>query len=472
LLLATVIAGCASRGAGPGLAPPTLGLTDTDRYAAAIEAPAPTEADLAWWRRFDDPLLAQWVERALAANVDIGLAQERVVQARALLGTARAQRGVRLAAEADAQWRVRRPSGRALQPGAALALDLDTDLWGGLRDAERAAAAGVRRDEHLVQATRLAAASLTARGYLEWQAARHDRDLLDEALALQHEALRVVSVRVEAGLSPVLDRDRAQAELASTEAERAAAGVRVGEALAALHVLAGQRPMLTWPTAGSDQAVGGEGAARREPGPYPSLEGAAPAGRPVDLLRQRPDLLAAQEALAAAAAEVGVAEAALRPRLRLPATLVFGGAMAGGALELVTAALGAAVDVTLFDGGALAAGVEAAQSRARESALVYRQALLQALQQVETALLAREGARSRIAARSRATQAARAAQAQADTLYRAGLSGYLDVVDAQRSALANRRALLQAQADAATAAVLAFEAMGLIGPAPPAPAPA
>jgi multidrug efflux system outer membrane protein len=158
-----------------------------------------------------------------------------------------------------------------------------------------------------------------------------------------------------------------------------------------------------------------------------------------------------------------VAQAELLPRLRLPGTLVFGSAFAGaGALELASATLAAVLDATLLDGGARRADVDAAQSRAREASAVYRQTLLQALQQVEAALAARRGAELRIAARERAAAAARAAEEQAQTLYRSGLSGYLDVVDAQRSALAQQRALLQARADAASAAVTAFEALGLI----------
>ena len=142
---------------------------------------------------------------------------------------------------------------------------------------------------------------------------------------------------------------------------------------------------------------------------------------------------------------------------------MFGAAAASaGAFELVSATLAAVLDVTLFDSGAGAAALASSRSQAREAALVYRQTLLQALQQVEGALLAQQGAQARITARQSASTAALAAQAQAQTLYRAGLTGFLDVVDAQRSALVNQRELLQAQADSASAAVVAFEAMGMI----------
>lgn len=466
LVLAGALSACALPGAGERGTPgaPTLGLTGADRLGAAPRgAPAPTEADLRWWRAFGDPGLARWVERALAGNADIALAAERIQQARAVLQSARARRGPVLAAQGAGDLQLRREPGEPrVQRSATLSLGYEVDLWGGLRAAERSAAAGVVRSEHLLQATRLAAASLAARAYVEWRLGQDDHRLLDATLALQREALRVVSVRVEAGLSPVLDRDRARADVAALEAERAAAAVRIGRAILALQVLAGERAQLALePVAGAAGATPPD----RSHMELPALQSAQPVVRPLDLLRLRPDLRAAEQALVAAAADIGVAEAALLPRLRLPGTLAFAGG-GGVALDLVSATLSAVLDLTLFDSGAGAAVVDESRSLAREAALLYRQTLLQALQQVEEALLAQQGARERIAARQRASAAAQSALEQAQTLYRVGLTNFLDVADAQRIALANQRALLQARAEAAAADVLAFEAMGLIEPAP------
>ncbi len=459
-LCALLLAGCAqleptSGEQNPSPTLPTLALAADDRFSAAADAPQPSEVDVRWWQRFDDAGMASWVERALTANPAIAIATEQRIQARALLRSAQAQRGVQVGVQADTTLRLQRDTGeRRLQPGAGLTLDFDTDLWGGLRQAEASAAAALLRSQDLVQAARLSTAGLAARAYLEWRVARQDAVLLAEVLQLQREVLRVVSTRVEAGLAPVLDRDRAMAELAATEAEQAAAAVRVRQAYAALQVLAGERPL--------PLAQGAPTEAAGDEPDIPALRGVLPVARPLDLLRLRPDLRAAEQALVGAAADIGVAEAALRPRLRLPGRLVFGAATGGGLLELVTATLAAALEVTVFDGGARDAELDAARARARVAAQVYRQTLLQALQQVESALAAGQGASIRVAARARASAAAGAAQDQAQSLYRAGLVGSLEWIDAQRTALANRRALLQARADAAAASVAAFEAMGLI----------
>lgn len=210
--------------------PPTLGLVETDRYEAldAAAAPAQPQADeWHWWRRFDDPALGRWVEAALQGNVDAALAAERVQQAQALLRAARAQGGPQLGLQADTGLQLRRRGDeRRLQPGAALNLDFEPDLWGGLALAERSAAAGVLRSQDLAQAARLTAAGLAARAYVEWRLALQDQALLNQALALQVEALRIVDVRVEAGLSPPLDRERARAAVAGIQAELAAAADR------------------------------------------------------------------------------------------------------------------------------------------------------------------------------------------------------------------------------------------------------
>ncbi|MDO9278101.1 MAG: efflux transporter outer membrane subunit [Polaromonas sp.] len=447
--LALILTACASVTLPPK--PVTLGLTDVDKFSAVpVGAPLPSLADLLWWQRFDDPVLSRWVERALANSPSVDIARERVVQAQALLRGARAQRSPFMGAEAVVEARSRRePGQRATDPSAALTLDLDLDVGGGLRQAEMSAAASVLRSEDWLQAARLSVAGLTARAYVEWQEARLDQRLLADELALQAEVLRIVQVRVRAGLAPQIDLDRARADTAAIEADAADASVRVRQAAAALQVLAGERP----------QAL----ATAADTARLPMLQGLQPVPRPIDLLRLRPDLRAAERSLTVAAANLGVAESALYPRLQLPGTLALTSAgLGGGVLNIVSASLAAVLDVALYDGGARDAGVDLARSRVREASQLYRQTLLQALQQAEAALVAAEGTGQRTEALQRASAAADAALAQARTLYTHGLTGFIDVLDAQRSALTNRRNLLSARADATGQAITTFEVMGLM----------
>src|SRR5690606_28211392 len=117
---------------------------------------------------------------------------------------------------------------------AGLTLEWDADLWGGLRFAERSAAARLLGAREQLQATRLALAGLTARSVIEYREAVRDAELLAQTQAVQQEVLGIVRVRVDAGLSPRFDLERAVGDVAATEADRAAAAVRVRQAFAAL----------------------------------------------------------------------------------------------------------------------------------------------------------------------------------------------------------------------------------------------
>ena len=453
-----LLGGCAT--APAPIVAPTLGIGPADAYMAApADAPRPGPEDLRWWRRFDDPMLARWVERALANNPRIPIARERVAQARALLDRARAQRSPLLQAQLRAALGSRSGGSRGGDPRASLALGWDADLWGGLRQAERSAAAGLLRSAHLEQANRLAVAGLAARAVVEWREALADSATLADALTLQRDVLAVARIRVEAGLSPRLDVERALAEVATVEAEAARAGIRSRQALSALQVLAGERPQAV-PNPATGAATPGAPGDAIAGAAVPTLHGDLPVNRPADLLRLRPDLRAAEEDLVAAAADIGVARAALLPRLGLQGTI--GLASGSGVFDLVTGSIAALLDATLFDGRERRANIEAAESRAREANQVYRQTLLQALEQVEAGLVAAQGTEREIAALEGGVAASHAAVDQARSLYSAGLSGLLDVLDARRTTLAQHRQLLRARGDAARQAVAVFEAMGLI----------
>ena len=462
---AALLVGCGSLALDVPVPPlPVAGLQPNVGFVAADPgAPQPTEADLRWWTRFDDPQLADSVERALDGDPAIAISRERIVQAQAFLGSARAQRGPQVSAGAAVF--VERGFGspdRSVAPLLELGLDWDLDLWGGKHQAERSAAALLLRSEDLLQARRLASAGLAARATIELREAQRDAQLLGAALAVQSQLLEVAQVRVDVGLAPRLDAERALADQAATQADAASAAVRIRQARAALLVLAGE-PVSTLPPL-TVAAADPQAAAVR----LPSLQGALPVARPLDLVRLRPDLRAAEQALLATAADVGVARAALYPSLRLPGTLLL--ATGAGLLDQVTSAIALVLDANLYDGGARQADVDAVRSRLREATLIYRQTLLQALQQIDAALVASAGTQRRISALQRAVEASQAALAQAITLYEAGLSGQLDVLDARRLALEQQRDLARAEADAARQAVALFEATGLIE-RPPAPPP-
>lgn len=462
ILAGLVLAGCGT--VGPSYQRPDLGLEQSPQFIASPPSvAAPSEADLNWWRHFDDPALGNWVERALAGNLDVAAAFERVRQAQAVLRGAQAERSpalvgaTRVTAARRGNATAQNPSGTSA--GLELNLDWNADLWGAQRQAERSAAAALLRSDDLAQAARLAAAGSAARTYAEWREALAEIRLLEETQQLRKDILRIAQVRADVGLAPTFDVLRARADLASAEAGIAAAQAQARAAELALRLLAGAPPAApagdSISTSGQPVALGGG---------IPRLEGEVWVPRPMDLLRLRPDVRAAENSLVGAYADIGVAEAALYPQLRLPGQLLLTatGLGAGSVSQRLTTSLAALLQVPLLDGGRNAAAVDAAESRAREAALLYRRTVLEALQQVESALTVRQAVDMQIASLQVASASAADALDQARTLYTEGLTGFLDVLEAQRSLLDNRRLLIQARADAARASIAVFEAIGLI----------
>lgn len=461
ILSLSLLTACAT--VGPAYERPDVGITEGDAFVfQQAGTTVPTEADLRWWEKFNDPVLTRWVELALAGNPDIAIAYERVNQASAALRVAQGSFSPTLDARAQANANYRRggQSNRSTSqsdpnsPSASAGLQFDwaLDWWGGLRQAERAASASLMRQQDLVQAARLATAGLAARSYLAWREAQRELALLEQALSLRQETIRIVAVRVEVGLAPSLDLVRARSDLASGQAERDEVAARARQAELALHILAGERPLASSPAPADMPAL-------------PVLNRPFPTPRPVDLLRLRPDVRAAEHALIAASANVGVARAALHPQLRLPGELLLtaNGLGTGSVITTLTAGLSSVLSIPLVDGGRRSADLSAAQSRAREAALLYRKTVLEALEQVESALLAQQTTRSQLAARRSAAQASDAARDQVRALYTEGLTDFLDVLEVQRTWLANQRELMRTEAAGARADVALFEAMGLIG---------
>lgn len=402
----------------------------------ATETPAP-----AWWRGYDDARLEALVAEALSGNLDIAAAEARLDEARALVEVARADGGPTLDGTAgttatsrlagDSQGNGDRTQGSA---EGGLIFGWIPDLFGGQRRAEEAAEAeaqraALERDDRIRQVV-----AEVVRTHLEIRRDRTRLRLIDDSLDLQRQTLAVVRERFNAGLASQLDVSRAEAQTASTRARRGPLLRTLATNRAALAVLTGKA---TAPAESDGEA------------PLPGYRGGILVGLPRDLLRDRPDVQAAEAALMAATAQIGVAEADLYPSLSIPGSLTLSasGLGTGDVVDRLIASLGAALDIPIFDSGARRATITAAEARAREALLAYRATLLDAVADVETALGELSAARDRQTDLQEAVAASEVAFQQAEGLYREGLVGFLDVLAAQGTLLDNRQALAEAQAD-------------------------
>lgn len=428
-----------------------------DAYVTPVPQIAGGARPGAWWQGYDDARLDALVADALGRNQELAAAEARLAEARALVGVAEAAGGPFLDASTatDAAYQTTSDGGGTTEGAAegGLLFSWIPDLWGGQERQVEAARAEARarallRDD----LARQVVAEVVSR-HLEVVRDLTRLELIDASLDLQRQTLGLVRERFAAGLASQLDVSRAEAQVASTQALRGPLLRDLASARAALAVLTGRTPAAVEPEA---------------PPPIPSYDGTPVIGLPSDLLRTRPDVQAAEAALASAVAEIGVAEADFYPTLTIPGSLTVGaaGLGTGSVVEALVASIAASLDIPLFDSGAREARLAAAEARAREALLVYRQTLLEAVAQVEAALGQLQAARLRRENLQAAVAASEAAVVQARELYTQGLTGFLDVLDAERTLLDNRQDLAQARADVTLLIAELYSALG----APVAPA--
>jgi multidrug efflux system outer membrane protein len=441
---ALLLAGCASVG--------TVDPSQLPQAPAAYKAQAANGAaalTASWWQPFADPVLDDLVARAMAANTSVQAAANRLALARAALGSAQASRLPQVGVSAGAG-RSSTPGQLVPQPAtqysAGLNLAYELDLGGRLLHERNAAALDVRAREQLLADARLLVQANVARGYLALRALDTERDIVRDTVAAYGETLSLTEKRARAGDVADLDVARVRAEMAANEAEALSLDRRRVELETALAVLVGEAPSnfslkpATWTTA------------------LPTV----PAGLPSELLQRRPDLAAARSQLEAAQARVGEARAAWWPSLSLTAQ---GGGVSSELSNLLksgasTWGIGLLGALPLFDGGRREAGVNAAKAQMQGEAIAFRESFLLALKDVEDQLGALSLLQAQGEASARAVSAAGQALKLSDTRYRNGLVSQLELLDARRSELANKRSALQVRSAQYQATVGLIRALG------------
>lgn len=391
---------------------------------------------VAWWSTLEDGQLADFLARAAANNRDIGVALARVEEARAARGIARSAFWPQAAVAGSYtsfEQSIESPgAGGTLIDAGLIPRDVDfyttsldasweIDVFGGNRRLNEAAdarlGAAIAQQEALV----LSVLSETASAYFELRGAQERLAIAESNIASQQRTLELTRRKVEAGIARRIDELRAAAQLDAVRAQIPALRASIRASTYRLGVLTGQRPEDT-----DDQVAGAE----RLPTPPQSL----PVGMRADLLRRRPDVVAAERQLAAASAEIGVAKADFFPRFVLSASYGFEAENSSeiGSGRARTSALVPFVSWPVFQGGRLRANLEAADARSRAAALIYEQAVLVALADAESAITAYAEELQTYERLQAAAGASGAAASIAQRLYEQGLADFLTVLDAER----------------------------------------
>ena len=447
LLLLLLVAGCSATvppidSAKLPQVPPSF------RDGFAVVAPAEAQPRGEWWKAFSDPVLEELVARADRNNTSIQVAAARLAQARAIVRATDANRAPQVGVGTNVLRERDRRSGNVPNTVISAGADLsyEVDLFGRLAQATDAASLDAQAREALLQSTRLLVQSNVAQTYLSLRAIDAEVALVRENVAAYRDTLRLTERRYQAGDVAELDVARVSTEVAATESEALALDRLRAELEHALAVLVGE-------PASSFQLAQGE---------WSTALPAIPAGVPSTVLARRPDVSAAQRSMMAAQNRVGVAEAAWFPSLALTASGGYASPELGDLFKWSARAwgVGAILSLPLFDGGRRKAGVQNAQAELDAALAGYREQVLVAFKDVEDQLSSLRLLAQQDEAQSRAVASARRATVLSDTRYRNGYVSQLELLDARRSELRNRRQALQVRSAQYQATVGLVRALG------------
>jgi multidrug efflux system outer membrane protein len=449
LLFALLLAGCAT--SLPKVEPeklPTIPAEFKEKWTLA--APAEAQPRGEWWKAFSDPALDELVARAERNNTSIQVAAARLAQARAVARVTDADRSLQVGAGASAQ-RLQGIIGGSSGPARSLFatgvdLSYEVDLFGRLSHASAASTLDAQAREGLLQSTRLLIQAEVAQTYLALRALDTERSMVRSTVGTYRETLALTERRWRAGDVAELDVARATTEVAATESEALALDRRRAELEHALAVLLGEAPASfalpadEWKTA------------------LPVI----PAGVPATVLTRRPDVSAAQSNVMAAQARVGVAKAAWFPNIALTASGGYASPELSDLFNWSSRAwgIGALLALPLLDGGRRKAGVQAAGANFDGAVVSYREQVLVAFKDVEDQLAALRLLTEQAEAQARAVASSSRTTALSDARYRAGYVSQLDLLDAQRSELRNRRQALQVRSARYQSTVALVRALG------------
>jgi multidrug efflux system outer membrane protein len=432
-LVLALLSGCVS---GPNHAAPTISLPG--KYA---EGPTSSNGDVsmaAWWTAFQDSRLNGYVQTGLDQNLDVLQALERINQAEANVVVAGAGSLPSLTASGSAA----RSGAEGLDgtpnsaPQTRVSGNFDAswflDLFGLYKRSREGALASLDAAYAGVDVARLSLLQAVVSAYIDVRYFQERIALARQNLESRRETLDLTRLQLEAGAASRLDVVQAEGLVNSTIAQIPALETSFRGAAHRVATLLGLPASSLLPEL--------QRGARQ-----PVARFSAKAGVPADLIRNRPDIRAAERQLAAAVAQIGVAEAQLYPAITLGGSITPSYVRASGAdNSLLSWSFGPGISLPIFDGGQLKANVTAAESTAREAYLAWKQTVLGAVEEVENALAAVSRDARTVNALRDTVRSYDEALELATASYRDGASSLLDVLDAQREVSTAQSNLAQA----------------------------
>jgi multidrug efflux system outer membrane protein len=449
-LAALAFAGCM---VGPNYTRPAVESPPSWRVT---EEQAGNVADNAWWGQFGDPVLDNLIQVALRENLDLQIAAARVDEFAGRYGFVRADLYPQVGASAFAgRGRTTEETGNTLPPGfnstlnnysIALNAGWEVDIWGRIRRATEAARAELVGTEEGRRAVILSLVGSVAGSYINLRDLDRQLEIAKETAKSRGESLELFRIRFEGGFTSEVEYVQVKSLYEEAMATIPAFQKAIAQQENGLSVLLG-----------------------RNPGPIPRGKTidqlklpTIPPGLPSDLLERRPDILAAEQALVAANARIGVAKAAYYPSISLTG---FFGFASTDLSDLFTGSAkvwsyGVPVSVPIFTAGKIAGDVQASEAVQRQALAQYRQSIQAAFREVDDALVDRARTKEQLSAQSNQVKALEKYVELARLRFDNGYTSYLEVLDAERSLFNAQLSYAQSQGVLLLAGINVYKAMG------------
>lgn len=450
LMASLLLAGCAS--VGPNYHAPQEKPVTLQGVSATQESTDHFQAN--WWKQFNDPTLDALIQRAAANSPDLKIAYARLRESRALLGVAKSQQ------IPDVETVANYSRSREQQPGftdqrvtttsyqAGFDASWELDLFGGVRRSVEAARADAGAGEASLQDAQVTLFAEVARYYFDLRGVQLRIDVANRDIENQRQSLRLIRARADVGTGSEQDVASASARLSSVEAQLPALQTLAQNDTARLAVLLGERP--------------GELDIDLSPQAFKPIDVALDIGNAGDVLQRRPDVRIAERQLAAANARIGVAKADYYPHITLGGFLGF---LAGrsndfGGPSTRAWSIAPSISWAGLNVQRVRSNVKASEARADAALASYQRSVLQAVEDVDNAIVGYNLQRERVLKLSdQVTQSRRAADL-ARVRYNEGAADFLQLLDAERTQLTAEDALADAQASINLRAVAVYKALG------------
>lgn len=413
-----------------------------------------------WWQAYGDAQLDQWLQLALAGSPSLALAVARVREAKALAGVVESAEKLQVDGQATLK-RHNWPEDQFYGPGAlsgantwdnnaALGLSYDLDLWGRERNASEQAMDRAHMSAALARQAQLELQNNVVKVYIQLALQFARRDIAQAELAQQEQIVTLAERRLAGGIGTHLEVSQARAPLPETHRQLDALNEEIALARNQLAALAGQGP--------------GEGARIQRPRLVLGAPLKLPSALPAELVGQRPDVVASRWQVAAQARGIDVAHAGFFPNVNLVGGLGFM-ATGGGPLEFLTGRkfnynAGPAISLPIFDGGRLRSQLGVASAGYDIAVAQYNQTVVEALKGISDQLIRRESMNEQAHFAQESVAAAQKTYDIATVAYQRGLTGFLDVLNAQTLLFRQQQIQQQVQAARLTAHAELVTALG------------